>query len=1503
MTRGFYTLPFGLATPLQVFNLKNKDGEYLSLVSDYGPAINKKVEKYERFLLTCLNDGTIAVKNADGRYLGFTEASVWVGSQYIGDHFIDEYERLTIINNGDGSISLRNKEMRHLGFKGNEIWGGAETIGGYEKFYLASLIPTLSNKDDRYFGFNFEKVWGDATQPGRYEYFFIIGNSDGTISFMNADNNYLNVEGSTVSGGETRIGACEKFKLINNNDGSITLQNKDGKYFGFNRDGVWGNETRKGGYERLRLNQGLVSLANKDKNFLAFNSLTVTDKHLKIGAYERFLPTYNSDATIALANKDGNYFGFKKGNDPELWGSATYVGDYEKLSPINNGDGTIALANKDKNYFGFKKGHDPEIWGSAEHVGAYEKLHTKYSYPVKDLAVCLHDANKRVVIPNHKAYQFGKGDFTVEAWVCGFNSDTRGPCAHLITKGTGNDTGFEIWYEDDKLAFFLHANKGESKQWVETKSLKIGDGLWHHIACVRRGGELSLYMDGHRLAVDAHKIGLKDDETIAINSDADLIFGAPKADGSKVNHHIDLSQVKLWSEARDIQSILASMHYEMKAQFSPQSLIGQWNFNNKAIAKDSSRTANHGAYEGNPEIIETDIQFTTPKPHLAVQTQYMQDYTPKGNSFNDNGFEEKNTFRTIVSAIDYDGQFYHDKDKASCEIHIWCDEEIDALVNGKPARLPRVSIDNAPYKAETNANGQISIVLPADAHFTAPDLSLRAGFMEDIELVKVSPDRHLHYKMATVTGKQLKGEHDPDAKIPDLTRDKPTLLKGENQKHADTVAKLVRNMMAVSAEHQNFSKNPAEDIAANGLDADYLKNSTLENAYTTPRGFTAHNDMTRIHCHHGQEAPVKVPNAEAMETPHFEVDFETGTTRNLSAAEVASYCASLSSIEAACLMTKFQQNLMGDSHHPEVTISLDDYQALYKHTLSSFHADEELLGSFWDWIKKAAKVVAKTVIKVIEGIGKVIKTVVLTIVDAAGDAMAFAIHTIQDAIDKVVDIFKKVKILIGDALKFFTSLFNWDDILTVHEAMYNYVDKGFDKMADNVGFAREKVHDFLNGIEQKFTQHYDDAKRQYGDKHIGNDHNPMPAREGVQAGWVKNTIAEHHNKIKFSQTPTFEDIITDILNSLKEDARIGKDIFDKFTNLFTKYGNSFDSFNFGDLLEFIKSVLADVVRIVNNTVTTLLAIIEKIIRIIKNLLTKHIDIPIITWLYETVITKGRSKLSVLDFLCLGAAIPATITAKLLLGRSSFSDEEKVVFGKLKTLKKEDMFWFDPNRRTAIEVSDFTKRQLNLVSWVLGLATAGFLGCRFIFQGIVDAFSISEVPGFGWGISTLATLSSFSLLFMQVTSFPLGFAITDLDLWVNDVVFWLLRFIFVIFGFVMAFASVSEAAKKAVSPIVLPIVSVCGVVSVAMSIGLGTWGMIKAKDEAARLNWGLKGTQLAIASVAPLLQPVKLIKNVPPTPLVAVKAICVKVIIFSPLIVGAVLVSRLCSGYDKAFDGS
>jgi hypothetical protein len=97
---------------------------------------------------------------------------------------------------------------------------------------------------------------------------------------------------------------------------------------------------------------------------------------------------------------------------------------------------------------------------------------------------------------DHPDFEPGAGNFTIDFWT--YQNAAPAAFVGLVSKwgNAAGDNEYELAYNDNNNITFYHGdasgNGATSLGWVVT----VGTGAWHHIALVRNGNVVTLYLDG-----------------------------------------------------------------------------------------------------------------------------------------------------------------------------------------------------------------------------------------------------------------------------------------------------------------------------------------------------------------------------------------------------------------------------------------------------------------------------------------------------------------------------------------------------------------------------------------------------------------------------------------------------------------------------------------------------------------------------------------------------------------------------------------------------------------------------------------------------------------------------------------------------------------------------------------------------------------------------------------------------------------------------------------------
>jgi len=163
------------------------------------------------------------------------------------------------------------------------------------------------------------------------------------------------------------------------------------------------------------------------------------------------------------------------------------------------------------------------------------------------------DGVDAVVVPTSPSLDVGDGDFTVEIWARVF--DACNPAKPILTR-TANGIGWTLACNPGDLVSFSVATPNGTATAVSLTA--ISDSKYHHLAGVRRNGQLEVWVDGEHRELSGTTV------TGAPDVVSDILIGP--ALGS------DLDDVRLWRVARDPADISRAAWSVRPGQ------VAYWNF-------------------------------------------------------------------------------------------------------------------------------------------------------------------------------------------------------------------------------------------------------------------------------------------------------------------------------------------------------------------------------------------------------------------------------------------------------------------------------------------------------------------------------------------------------------------------------------------------------------------------------------------------------------------------------------------------------------------------------------------------------------------------------------------------------------------------------------------------------------------------------------------------------------------------------------------------------------
>lgn len=195
--------------------------------------------------------------------------------------------------------------------------------------------------------------------------------------------------------------------------------------------------------------------------------------------------------------------------------------------------------------------------------------------------------------PSQNAYQFGKGDFTIEAWVQ--SAAPGGGGAVVARKGSqgGQGNGGFLLVVNANGAIKLANDDGFNFYQLVTPATKANDGAWHFMAGVRRGAQLEVYLDGAQVTGQASGTGTP---PLDVNNSLPLTIGSTQQTQEPYRFFSgQVDGVLLWNLARSPQAIASDMNTRFSG--NEQGLVGYWSFDFRD-GRDSSPSRNTASPAG-----------------------------------------------------------------------------------------------------------------------------------------------------------------------------------------------------------------------------------------------------------------------------------------------------------------------------------------------------------------------------------------------------------------------------------------------------------------------------------------------------------------------------------------------------------------------------------------------------------------------------------------------------------------------------------------------------------------------------------------------------------------------------------------------------------------------------------------------------------------------------------------------------------------------------------------
>ncbi len=209
----------------------------------------------------------------------------------------------------------------------------------------------------------------------------------------------------------------------------------------------------------------------------------------------------------------------------------------------------------------------------------------------------------------------GTSDFTLEAWINILDPYSANKIVNkgLTSSGTPENAGYALrasYYTPFGVEFHMGDSSGV---YASVRYDGVIPEKWFHLAGVREGKNMYLYLDGELVAQDSTEFVYNTNTNIPLTIGAMYKMGGGNWDWEYFKGYID--EVRIWNVARSAEEIME--HKSCAIDEPTDNLIAVYNFNQQTgrVAIDASGHENHGAFVYDPIWMNSPVA-----PHCSASS-------------------------------------------------------------------------------------------------------------------------------------------------------------------------------------------------------------------------------------------------------------------------------------------------------------------------------------------------------------------------------------------------------------------------------------------------------------------------------------------------------------------------------------------------------------------------------------------------------------------------------------------------------------------------------------------------------------------------------------------------------------------------------------------------------------------------------------------------------------------------------------------------------------------
>ncbi|CCO29718.1 hypothetical protein RSOLAG1IB_05970 [Rhizoctonia solani AG-1 IB] len=314
---------------------------------------------------------------------------------------------------------------------------------------------------------------------------------------------------------------------------------------------------------------------------------------------------------------------------------------------------------------------------------------------------------------------------------------------------------------------------------------------------------------------------------------------------------------------------------------------------------------------------------------------------------------------------------------------------------------------------------------------------------------------------------------------------------------------------------------------------------------------------------------------------------------------------------------------------------------------SGGHPDS-VLWDIWHWLSKSASNIKRWFVDAWE-----------FVVETGEGIYRFFLKAVSHVMKAISWAFDKISVGLNKLLEYLGFVFDWSDILDMHNILIGVTNCALDVVADGAKSAAAYIDSCFGKVEE-WVSDLDPTSDKYNyPTNLGGQQTKMPLHNGLNtpAGNWSNYQIEHGGVGRAMQAvkpqATSPAGVADVFSQLWDDVlspafnSCAKLVSDLVKNLETLFSNGLPS-KLGDILKHLGvDLLRDIIVIIRKVVVGLIEFCGHLVEDIKAGMNSKINIPLLSALYRGI---SGNDLTMLDAVVLLISVPTTVSYKLITGK-------------------------------------------------------------------------------------------------------------------------------------------------------------------------------------------------------------------------------------------------------------